>query len=70
MPLVLDPNFEGDWLNPDLNDKGIEEVLATSFMRESFKAHQVTRDLYKRGIDTNTPEILEKVGGKPNLFEG
>ncbi len=69
MPLVLDPDFEGEWLNPDLNDNGIEEVLATSFIIEPFKAHPVTRDLYKRGINTNRPEILEKVGGNPNLFE-
>ena len=70
MPLVLDPNFEGEWLNPDLKDNEIQEVLATGLMRESFKAHQVTRDLYKRGIDTNTLEILKEVGGNPNLFEG
>lgn len=65
MPLVLEPNFEGEWLNPNLNDNGIQEILDTGFMRELFKAHQVTRDLYKRGINTNTPEILEKVGGEP-----
>lgn len=59
MPLAVDRNFEGEWLDPDLNDNGIEEVLATSFMREPFKAHPVTRDLYKREIDTNTPEFLE-----------
>jgi putative SOS response-associated peptidase YedK len=59
MPLVLDPNFEKEWLDPDLNDNCIEEVLATSFMREPFKAHTVTKKIYKRDINTNTPEILE-----------
>jgi len=65
MPLVLEPNFEGEWLNPNLNDNGIQEILDTGFMREPFKAHPVTKDLYKRGIDTNTPKILENVGGEP-----
>jgi hypothetical protein len=52
-------------LNPNLNDNGIQEILDTGFMREPFKAHPVTKDLYKRGIDTNTPKILENVGGEP-----
>ena len=69
MPLALDPNFEGEWLDPDLNDNGIEEVLATSFMREAFKAHPVTSEIYKRRVDTNNPETLEKAGRNPNLFE-
>ncbi len=69
MPFVLDSNFEGELLNPNLSDNKIQEVLATGFMREPFKAHQVTRDLYKRGIDTNTLEIMEKVGENPNMFE-
>ncbi|MBZ9632190.1 SOS response-associated peptidase [Salegentibacter sp. LM13S] len=60
MPLVLDPDFVKEWLDPDLNDSGIKEVLATSFMREPFKAHSVA-NIYKRNINTNTPEILEPV---------
>ena len=42
---------------------------ATAGLFFAEKAHPVTKDLYKRGIDTNTPEILEKVGGNSNLFE-
>ncbi|MDT0646338.1 SOS response-associated peptidase family protein [Zunongwangia sp. F260] len=69
MPLVLDPDFEGEWINPDLDDNDIQEVLATSFMREPFKAHPVTRDLYKRDINTNTPRVIEEVEDLGNLFD-
>lgn len=69
MPLVLDQDFEGEWINPDLNDNDIQEVIATSFIREPFQAHEVTRDLYKRDINTNTPRVIEKVEGTGNLFD-
>lgn len=72
MPLVLDPNFEGEWLDPDLNDNGIEEVLATSFMREPFKAHPVTRKLYKKDSKTNVAKTLNPIndpeGNQGTLF--
>ena len=61
MPLVLDKNIEGEWLNPNLVDGDLQDLMAASFTKEEFKAHPVTRDLYKRGIDTNTPRALEKI---------
>ncbi len=69
MPLVVDPDFEKEWLDPDLNDNGIEEVLATSFMREPFKAHPVTREVYKKDINSNRKSTLDKVENNPNLFD-
>lgn len=54
MPLVLDSNYYEDWLD-DLPNSGINEIMATGFTDAPFKAHAVSRDLYKRGIDTNKP---------------
>lgn len=55
IPLVLDPDFEKEWLNPYLEDEDIEELLATSFMRETLHAHSVSSNL------GNTPEAIDPV---------
>lgn len=70
MPLVLDEDFEGEWLNPDLNNKNLEELMANAFTKEHFNAYPVTRDIYKRDINTNTPRALERVeeSGDLNFF--
>jgi len=69
MPLVLDTDFEGEWLNPGLNDTNLRELMANAFTKDKFNAHPVTRDIYKRDINTNTPRVLEKVDDNPqDLF--
>ena len=60
MPLVLDPSFEGEWLREDLTDKGILELVKHGFIKDDFKAHTVA-NIYKREINSNTPEILKPV---------
>ena len=60
MPLVLDPTFEGEWLREDLADKDILELVNHGFIKEDFKAHSVA-NIYKRDINTNTPEFLQPV---------
>jgi putative SOS response-associated peptidase YedK len=66
MPLVLDEHYFEDWLD-DINKSQINELIATAFTDRPFKAHPVSRDLYKRGIDTNKPYIVEPVD-KETLF--
>ncbi len=71
MPLVLDPDFEGEWLREDLNDDGILELVNHGFIKEDFKAHSV-ENFYKRDFNTNTPEFLQPVddqeGEQGSLF--
>ncbi|MDN3595305.1 SOS response-associated peptidase [Zunongwangia endophytica] len=71
MPLVLDPDFEGEWLREDLNDNNILELVDHGFIKENFKAHSVA-NLYKRDLNTNTPEFLKPVedqeGEQGSLF--
>ena len=70
MPLVVDPDFEGEWLREDLTDKGILELVNNGFIKEDFKAHSVA-NIYKRDINTNTPEFLKPVddaGEQESLF--
>jgi len=67
MPLVLDANYYLDWLDDSLSAPMVNELIATGFTSQAFKAHPVSRDLYKKGIDTNQPYIVEAVE-KGTLF--
>ncbi len=61
MPLVLDQNYYLDWLDDGLSQQSLNELMATGFTTKAFKAHPVSRDLYKRNVDTNKPFIVEEV---------
>jgi putative SOS response-associated peptidase YedK len=67
MPLILDPLYFGDWLDNGISDQAINEMMAIGLTRKEFKAHPISRDLYKKGIDTNKPYIIEPVQ-KNTLF--
>ncbi|WP_242131339.1 SOS response-associated peptidase [Aestuariivivens marinum] len=67
MPLVLADDLYEDWLDDGLNQPQLNELMAYGFTANEFKAHPVTRDLYKKGIDTNTPEFVTPVD-KGTLF--
>ncbi|MDT0689362.1 SOS response-associated peptidase [Salegentibacter sp. F188] len=61
MPLVLDEDFEGEWLNPSLNEKNVQELMDNGFTKEDFFAHTVRRDFYTRDANLNVPGTLEPV---------
>lgn len=67
MPLVLDEHLIEDWLDDGINSQTLNEIMATGFTTNKFIAHPVSRDLYKKGIDTNKPYIVEPVE-KESLF--
>ncbi|GAA4268832.1 SOS response-associated peptidase [Hyunsoonleella aestuarii] len=67
MPLVLDDSVLEDWFDDGMNQSQINELMAFGFSTKKFKAHQVSRDLYKKGVNTNRPYIVEKVT-KQTLF--
>lgn len=67
MPLILDDTLIDDWLDSGLNNQSINELMATGFTNKTFKAHPVSRDFYKKNIDTNRPYIIEPVE-KNTLF--
>lgn len=61
MPLVLNEEFVNEWLTDGLTDTQIQEIMLLGFTQKEFKAHPVSRDLYKRNLDTNNPDILKEV---------
>ncbi|BAO75794.1 SOS response-associated peptidase [Winogradskyella sp. PG-2] len=67
MPLVLDPHYFEDWLDDGMSDQEINEIMAKGFTKKEFKAHPVSRDFYKKNIDTNKPYIIEEAQ-KDTLF--
>ncbi|WP_242157494.1 SOS response-associated peptidase [Aestuariivivens sediminis] len=67
MPLVLAYDLYEDWLDDGLNPSQINELMAFGFTQRDFKAHPVSRDLYKRGVDTNHPNSVLPVS-KDTLF--
>jgi putative SOS response-associated peptidase YedK len=67
MPLILDTNYIEDWLDDGLSNQEINEIMVTAQNKKEFKAHPVSRDFYKKGIDTNKPYIIEPIE-KDTLF--
>lgn len=63
MPLVLDEGLYKEWFNNDLNEKNVIELMQNGFTSKEFNAHPVSRDLYKRGVNTNNAAALEPVDG-------
>lgn len=67
MPLILDPFYIEDWLDDGISSQEINELMAVGFTKKSFNAHPVSRDFYKKGINTNKPYIIEPIQ-KDTLF--
>jgi putative SOS response-associated peptidase YedK len=67
MPLVLDEALFGAWLDPLLKETDLKEVMRKGFTEKPFKAHEVSRDLYRNPIVSNKPYIVEPVE-KDTLF--
>ncbi|MFI8380562.1 SOS response-associated peptidase [Leeuwenhoekiella sp. NPDC079379] len=61
MPLVLDDQFTEDWIDPTLNQNQVNELMKTGFTNSTFKTFPVSNAIYKRGVDTDNPEILKPV---------
>jgi putative SOS response-associated peptidase YedK len=59
-PLVLDEDLYDEWFDPNLKQENVLELIKHGFTSEEFNAHQVSRDLYKRGVNTNNLKILKR----------
>ncbi len=61
MPLVLNNDLVGKWLDDGLRDNHIVDLLKNGFTKKEFKAYSVSRNLYDRKRITNDPSILDQV---------
>ena len=57
MPVILPRKLERHWIEPDITNEELKEMMVP-YDENDMKAHPVSRDLSKRGIDTNVSEIL------------
>ena len=60
MPLVLDDRCVRKWLENDLGDNEVKDIIRAGFTQDDFEAYPV-QNIYKRSIDSNHPEILKPV---------
>lgn len=60
MPLVLDEKDEVEWINPDLREGDVRELLY-SFSSKDFEAYPVSIDVNYGNRDKNRPDIIEPV---------
>ncbi|WP_034917620.1 SOS response-associated peptidase [Gillisia sp. CAL575] len=67
MPLVLAKELYSEWFNDGLSKENIIELMKNGFTSKEFSAHPVSRDLYKRGLNTNKEYIIEPID-KATLF--
>ncbi|PTM09778.1 MAG: hypothetical protein DA407_05040 [Bacteroidetes bacterium] len=67
MPLILDDLYFEDWLDNGMTSQEINEIMTTGLTKNEFKAHPISRDFYKKGIDTNKSYIIEPIE-KDTLF--
>ncbi len=61
MPLVLDEQFLNNWIESDLNQKHVEELMRVGFANTPFETYPVSNAIYKWGVETDVPGILESV---------
>ncbi|MCF8273096.1 MAG: SOS response-associated peptidase [Flavobacteriaceae bacterium] len=60
MPLILDERDEVDWLDTNLSIQQVNELLFT-FTNKEFEAYTVSKDTFNSRVNSNRPDILNKV---------
>lgn len=60
-PIILQKDFEQDWLISDLNENGIKELINLNFNEEDLSAYTVSRDLFQMKINTDIETIIDEV---------
>lgn len=60
-PVILQKGLEHDWLNPELNDNEVKELISNQFNDDELDSYTVSRDLFKIKVNTDVEEILDPV---------
>lgn len=59
-PVILHGIAEQTWLDPDLEQEDVRELLETAYPDEKLEGYPVSKDLYKSKIDSDHAEILSR----------
>ena len=60
-PIILQKDFEQEWLKDDLNENGIKELINLNFNEEELSTYTVSRDLFQIKVNTDTESIIDEV---------
>lgn len=67
-PFVIDEGLYQEWMNVDLTEKQIEELIFDGFTSKKFSAHPVSRELFNKNINTDKSSTLEEISLPGLLF--
>jgi len=60
-PILINPNQEQAWLQDNLNDNQIQELINLQYPEDQLNPYTVTKDLFSPKINSNTQDILDKI---------
>ena len=60
-PVIIPRKNLDAWLSPKNNESDVMELLSDDLLEGELSTYPVSRDLYSRRMDTNYPEIIERV---------
>ena len=60
-PVIIPKENLQAWLSPKYNRSDVLELLADDLSEGNLVTYPVSRELYSRSVDTNYPEIIERV---------
>lgn len=60
-PVILNDDDIDVWLDPTLTEDEIQEVIDQDMDDTGLRAYPVSKDLYSPKVDSNRPDIIEKV---------
>ncbi|WP_224485128.1 SOS response-associated peptidase [Robertkochia aurantiaca] len=58
-PVLLKAEDENAWLDPAANREQLEAIIASAYKDESLEGWAVSRDLFRTGVDSDRPSIVE-----------
>ncbi len=68
MPLIISPESEGSWIDPDLSAADAVRFLEPADEKQ-MSAHTISKLISKRGVEKNVPELVKPVSyGGEALF--
>ena len=60
-PIILQKDFEQDWLKDDLNEHGIKELINLNFKEDNLSTYTVSRDLFSPKVNSDISSIIDEV---------
>ncbi|SFZ89547.1 Putative SOS response-associated peptidase YedK [Flaviramulus basaltis] len=60
-PVILDAALTQNWLDPELKQEDIKELIHMDYPENKLEAHTVSKDLFSPKVDSNVQTIVEKV---------